>query len=64
MLYMEHPTCWDLANVPYMGYRPRPERVKVNFFLWDIKTISRLLAAGLGLDIKEDEEQDPLNFWI
>ena len=36
--------------------------LKVNFFLWDIETISRLLAAVLGQDIEEDEEQDPLNF--
>ena len=27
---MEHTTCWDLANVPYMGYWPRPERVKLD----------------------------------
>ena len=29
MLYIEHPTCWDLANVPYMGFWLRPERVNL-----------------------------------
>jgi methionine synthase II (cobalamin-independent) len=37
---MEHTTCWDLANVPYMGYWPRPERVKKKKKKWKEKNLA------------------------
>ena len=52
MLYMEHTTCWDLANVPYMGYWPRPERVNNDN---DKETIIYNLISMQGLDINKED---------
>ena len=54
MLYMEHTTCWDLANVPYMGYWPRPERVKKKKVLSQ-KQLDVLANARIKLKAKNSE---------